>query len=248
MHPRRTRDAALAALRSGVSLSEAGRRYGVHRSTLRSWRADPGARAPDDGCFPCTGSLDDEQAYAALLGFYLGDGCLSERPRYTALRVSCDARLPGIVHDVADAIVKVRPGIRVFQVRAPGTMVVQAHWQHWTCLFPQHGPGRKHERPIVLEDWQQELVTRHPGAFLRGLFHSDGSRTRNWATRVVGGTRKRYDYPRWEFVNRSDDILGLCCWALDLSAIPWRRPRVNAVAVSRREAVRRLDELIGPKA
>ena len=64
---------------------------------------------------------------------------------------------------------------------------------------------------------------------------------------MVGGTRRRYDYPRWEFVNRSDDILGLCCWELDLSEIAWRRPRTNEVAVSRREAVRRLDELIGPK-
>jgi hypothetical protein len=24
--------------------------------------------------------------------------------------------------------------------------------------FPQHGPGRKHERPIVLEPWQLEIV------------------------------------------------------------------------------------------
>jgi hypothetical protein len=73
-------------------------------------------------------------------------------------------------------------------------------WKHWPCLFPQHGPGRKHERPILLEDWQREIVERHPGDFLRGLFHSDGCRTRNWATRVVAGERRRYDYPRWEFV------------------------------------------------
>ena len=45
---------------------------------------------------------------------------------------------------------------------------------------------------------------------LRGLFHSDGSRTNNWATRNVAGERKRYDYPRWEFVNRSDDIFDIC--------------------------------------
>src|SRR3546814_15577428 len=38
--------------------------------------------------------------------------------------------------------------------------------------FPQHGPGRKHERPIVLEPWQVGIVEAHPAAFLRGLFHS----------------------------------------------------------------------------
>lgn len=64
---------------------------------------------------------------------------------------------------------------------------------------------------------------------------------------MVAGKKKRYEYPRWEFVNRSDDILHLCTWALDLCDLAWRRPRINAVAVSRRDDVRRLDELIGLK-
>lgn len=247
MYSRVVRDAAMTALRSGESLSTVSRRLGVDRSTLRAWRARPERRTADDGCPACSGSVEDEQAYAALLGYYLGDGCLSTAPRYVVLRISCDAALPGIITDVGTTLTWIRPGMKVFHVHAPGAVVVQAHWQHWPCLFPQHGPGRKHERPIVLEGWQREIVERHPGDFLRGLFHSDGSRTRNWATRVVAGERRRYDYPRWEFVNRSDDILGLCTWALDLCAIRWRRPRVNAIAVSRRDDVRRLDGLIGLK-
>jgi hypothetical protein len=182
-----------------------------------------------------------------LLGFYLGDGCVSAHARYFMLRVSCDARLPGIIDDVTHVMCRVRPDAKTFHVKAPGTVVVESNWVHWPCLFPQHGPGRKHERSIVLEDWQGDIVERHPADFLRGLFHSDGSRTRNWATRTVGGLRQRYDYPRWQFTNRSEDILGLCCWALDLCGISWRRPRVAAIAVSRRDGVRRLDALIGPK-
>jgi hypothetical protein len=162
--------------------------------------------------------------------------------------VSCDASYPAIIEDVSELMSRVRPGARVFQVPAPGTVVVQSHWQHWPCLFPQHGPGRKHERSIVLEPWQREIVERHPADFLRGLFHSDGSRTANWARRMVNGRPKRYDYPRWEFVNRSDDILALCTWALDLCRISWRQPRPVCIAVSRRDDVHRLDELIGPKA
>ena len=57
------------------------------------------------------------------------------------------------------------------------------------CLFPQHGPGRKHERPIGLAGWQQEIVAAYPWDFLRGLLHSDGARVNNWATRVVAGER-----------------------------------------------------------
>jgi hypothetical protein len=154
---------------------------------------------------------------------------------------------PGIVADVSTALQAVRPTGRVHHVRAPGTVVVQGNWTHWPCLFPQHGPGRKHERPIVLEDWQQRLVEEQTASFLRGLFHSDGSRVRNWATRPVAGVIKRYDYPRWQFTNVSTDIRELCCWALDLVDVPWRQSNAKTISVSRREAVARLDSLIGPK-
>ncbi len=141
----------------------------------------------------------------------------------------------------------VRPGIRVFQVRGPGVVVVQGHWQHWPCRFPQHGPGRKHERPIALEDWQRSIVEGEPGSFLRGLFHSDGCRTRNWTRKLVGGEMKRYDYPRWQFTNHSADIRELCCWALDLVGVSWRQSNWKTISVSRREAVAQLDALIGLK-
>jgi hypothetical protein len=151
------------------------------------------------------------------------------------------------VRDVTDAMRRVRPGMRVFHVSAPGVTVVQSHWKHWTCLFPQHGPGRKHHRTIRLEEWQREVVVRHPADFLRGLFHSDGARVANWTTRSVAGVRKRYDYPRWQFSNRSADIRDLCCWALDLAGVPWRQSNAWTISVSTRAAVDRLDQLVGPK-
>jgi hypothetical protein len=81
--------------------------------------------------------------------------------------------------------------------------------------FPQHHPGRKHERPIILKQkWQQEIVDKHPGPFLRGLIHPDGCRITNWATRPVAGELKRYEYPRYFLSNKSLDILALCCAAL----------------------------------
>ena len=91
------------------------------------------------------------------------------------------------------------------------------------------------------------MVERHPGEFLRGLFHSDGSRVRNWATATVAGERKRYDYPRWQFTNTSDDIRRLCCWALDLVEVPWRQSNATTISVSTRAGVARLDALIGLK-
>jgi hypothetical protein len=91
-------------------------------------------------------------------------------------------------------------------------------------------------------------VSAHTAAFLRGLFHSDGCRVTNWTTRIVGGEVRRYDYPRWHFTNVSDDIRGLCGWALDMAKVEWRQSNSRNLSVSRREAVARLDVLIGLKA
>ena len=98
-----------------------------------------------------------------------------------------------------------------------------------------------------MQDWQWEIVERHPGDFLRGLFHADGCRVNNWATRVVGDRRKRYDYPRWQFVNHSEEILDWCTQALDLVEVPWRRSSWKTVSVSTRSGVARLDDIVGPK-
>ena len=80
-------------------------------------------------------------------------------------------------------------------------VVVWAYSPHLTCLFPQHGEGKKHERPIVLEPWQQELVDAAPWAFLRGCIRSDGCVFIN----RTGPTSTSATTSR----NLSQDILGL---------------------------------------
>ncbi len=59
---------------------------------------------------------------------------------------------------------------------------------------------------------------------------------------------KRYDYPRWQFINNSRDIRRWCCEALDLVDVPWRQSSPKTVSVSTRAGVARLDELSGPSA
>ena len=243
MYPVARRQEALRLLASGRSLNGASRDLGISRSTLREWR-DRGPHIRSD--FPGRDKVA-RSPYAALLGYYLGDGCLSEAPRTVVLRVSCDRTYPGIVEDVTRCITSVHLGATVHHVKAPGGGVLQNSWKHWPCLFPQHGPGRKHLRPIVLEAWQQQIVDQHPWDFLRGLVHSDGARVANWATRMVAGEKKRYDYPRWQFRNTSADILGLCGDALDTVGVPWRRSSTTTISVSTRAGVAALDEHVGPK-
>jgi hypothetical protein len=97
-------------------------------------------------------------------------------------------------------------------------MSVGTHGMHWPCLLPQHGPGVEHRRKRELADWQQAIVDGNPQRFLRGLFHSDGSRFTN--TVVHNG--KRYRCPRYMFVNESNDITELCRRSLDRTTVAWR--------------------------
>lgn len=181
------------------------------------------------------------------LGFYLGDGHIAHFARYSALRVACDSKYLGIIDDVERVLREVHPDRPVHRVRAPGCIVVQSNWKHWPCLFPQHGPGRKHERHLGMAEWQRVIVQEHPGSFLRGLFHSDGCLVKNWATRRFAGRIKRYEYPRWQFVNESDEIMRWCGEALDLVDIAYRQTNRRTLSVSGRADVARLTELIGVK-
>lgn len=122
--------------------------------------------------------LTHGEAYAQLLGFYLGDGCVAVAPRSIELRIYCDASQPQVIEEASEAIRRVMPG-RQIHLRPHGTgcVVVGASSRHWPRLLPQHGPGRKHTRRLALAPWQQHHVQAWPWAFLRGLLHSDGCRS-----------------------------------------------------------------------
>ncbi|MGH3724241.1 MAG: hypothetical protein ACRDUS_08945 [Mycobacterium sp.] len=123
--------------------------------------------------------------------------------------------------------------------RKGGCVDVSQYSKHWPCLFPQHGPGRKHSRKIALEPWQQDLVGQATEALVRGLIHSDGCR-------VVANDRGVASI-RYHFSNRSEDILGLFTAALGKLEIPWTRSTKYIVSIYRKAATARLDEFIGPK-
>lgn len=117
--------------------------------------------------------------------------------------------------------------------------------------LPQHGPGKKHERPVVLESWQQEIVDSHPWEFIRGLVHSDGCRITNWTEKVIAGERKRYEYPRYFFTNVCDDIRQLYTDTLDKLGIQWthctRDGNPFAISVARKTSVALMDAHVGSK-
>ena len=163
------------------------------------------------------------------------------------LSVWCADDWPGLVQECARAMRAIRPDNRVWLKQRQGCVEVSSCSRHWPCLFPQHGPGKKHTRKIELAVWQQTLVGRYPGDFARGLFHSDGYRGVNRVRRRWWNCDHWYGYPRYLFVNKSDDILRLCGETLDRLGVEWRYSKPNTISVARRDAVARLDEFVGPK-
>jgi hypothetical protein len=250
---------ALELIAAGINDSEIGRRLGIPRATIRDWRV--GMRAGNGGrteswsgkrkagsCFRCNGGWLDEQAYAYLLGEYLGDGCLSAYPRDVfRLRISCDVKYPDIINEIATHIVIVRGVDSVGFTKLKGCIEVSASWKHWPCVFPQHAPGKKHQRKIELAPWQREITFAYPKALIRGLIHSDGNRHINPITRKLPSGVKRYRYTRYMFTNASTDILAVFTDALEVLGVHWTQTTPRDVAVSRRNDVAFLDTFVGPK-
>jgi hypothetical protein len=255
IRPQSTVDAGLLLSDAGVLDWQNAQICGVAVKTVRRWRrlyqrrgVVRGGSAPMPPCVICDDGPLDVGAYAYLLGLYLGDGHISLNKRGVyVLSIFQDNHYPGLIEEYRDVIKAVKPGARPHLSPKKGCTAVQVYSKHWVCLFPQHGNGVKSKRPIVLEPWQREIVELDPWPFLRGLIFSDGCRITNWSTRLVRGEPKRYEYPRYFFSNRSEDILGLCTWALDLLDIAWRRSNAWHISVARREAVAALDEFVGPK-
>jgi len=135
---------------------------------------------------------------------------------------------------------------------------VFGYCKHLPALFPQHGKGRKHTRPIVLEDWQRNLIDKHPWSFIKGLIHTDGCRYIQ--------KQKYNQYVKYNFTNVSKDIIDIftsSCDKLNLKYVSFCRKAEKQRHVSKwnirakndswiitindRESVQLMDRHIGPK-
>src|SRR4051812_34299653 len=164
----------MTLVESGLNDCEVGRRLDLPRTTVRDWRRWT-RKAGAQGCPRC-GRLSlkrivfSEPDYAELLGLYLGDGHIVRTGRSDRLRLFLDTRYGVIVRDARELLERCFPEHRVGQFRTGKgtTTILSLYCTHLACLFPQHGPGRKHRRSIVLEGWQTGIVEREPWRFLRG--------------------------------------------------------------------------------
>lgn len=248
MHSSAVREQALELLRSGLNDCEVSRRTGIPRTTVRDWRKPRyqpvGDPIPHGPCARCWGDgrhlAFKPVDYAELLGLYLGDGHLVRLARTWKLRLFLDSRYGGIVSETRELLG------RCFPYNSTGTLlahqgrmtILSVHSSHLPCLFPQHGPGLKHQRRIRLEQWQDDIVARAPWHFLKGCIRSDGCS-------FVNRTGP-YKYLSYQFSNHSSDILDLFCVACDRADLQYRR-YARSVRINRRSSVARLKAKIGVK-
>ena len=181
------------------------------------------------------------ETYAALLGLYLGDGSIVRMLRTHRMRIHLDAKYPGIVGETFATLRTTMPHHSVGLVeRHEGRMIdVSIYDSHLPCLFPQHGPGMKHTRPIILEPWQRALVDAAPFDFLRGCIWSDGCCYLN--------RTGKYVYRSYCFDNRSTDILDLVAEVCEQAGVRCNRNH-RSVRIYRRASVALLEEHVGWKA
>jgi transcriptional regulator with XRE-family HTH domain len=252
MHGRSDFDNAMRLIEAGVSDADVAARTGISRRTVNRWRHQrraPGSlrrRAPAATRW----QPPNPATYAYLFGLYLGDGYIASSSRSPFLQVSLDQRYPAVIAECAAAVAATFPrsAVHVYPRSSSGCTVVQASTPMLTLAFPQHGPGRKHERTIGLAGWQRRITTAHVRPFLRGLIHSDGCRTVNrFRTKLPSGRVADYAYPRYFFSNASADIRRIFCRHCELLGIRWTQSNARNISVSHRDSVAVLDSFVGPK-
>ena len=243
-----------ATIRRARKLSEAGHSdytvakiTGVTRQTVMTWR-HRGFAPREERPTSWTVAVPE---YPYLLGLYLGDGCLylPGRSRAHTLDLACDAEYTTIMAE-AECALRTVFGARVRRWLPKDASCVHLRVTHraLASAFPQHGPGRKHERRIELVEWQRTLTYRYPEAFMRGLIHSDGSRCINQVNTTLPSDREaHYEYVRYFFTNYSEDIRRIFCEHCDLVGIRWTQSNHRNISISHRDSTAILDEIVGPK-
>jgi hypothetical protein len=161
-------------------------------------------------------------------------------PRTMHLRIFLDSKYPEIIDDSELLLKRCLGSNRVGRLYAhEGRMtILSVYSQHFACLFPQHGAGKKHERRVALESWQQALVNEAPWSFLRGCIRSDGC--------VFINRTGPYDYLSYDFANHSQDILDLFARTCAQVGVGYRRYAQN-IRIYRRPSVALMKAHVGLK-
>jgi transcriptional regulator with XRE-family HTH domain len=237
---------------TGLSDREIARRVGISQSTISRWhRSNEPPLTVRRHERSSSWRISNADRYCYLLGAYLGDGTLShQEPNFWSLAIVNDRLYSDISAEILRAMAVTFPGStpRLWASWRGKSDVLHIAHPAIRRAIPQHGAGRKHTRPIVLEEWQRRLTRAHPDALIRGLIHSDGCRSINHVkTTLPRGRIAEYHYVRYFFTNHSTDILEIFTEHCELLGVRVTQSNPRNLSVSHRDSVAVLEEVVGPK-
>jgi hypothetical protein len=236
-------------MREGLSDRRIAVLTNIPHPTVRRWRHRE--QAPGRRSHHFSWRVPDAYAYCYLLGCYLGDGNIAHPSRNDwELRLACDQRYVDVLDEIRAAatltFLDAQP--TTFASSTGASALVRISHPGIAQAFPQHGPGRKHLRRIVLAGWQMDLTHREPEALIRGLIHSDGCRVENRVrTKLPSGRLAEYHYIRYFFSNLSADIRQIFIDHCALLGIRVTQSNPRNLSVSHRDSVAILEQIVGPK-
>ena len=174
-----------------------------------------------------------EKEYSYILGLYLGDGHIVKMKRTFRLRIFLDKKYDDLNNYVKRTLELLFPNNKVTINKTKINMIIiNVYSNNLINLFPQHGAGKKHNRSIVLEDWQRDVIV--PDQIIKGLIHSDGSY-------FYSGI-----YDRYEFKNSSSDILSIFKIYSNKLNLKYTEQK-KVITFYKREDVLKLKTIIGTK-
>jgi intein/homing endonuclease len=186
-----------------------------------------------------------QEAYAYLLGLYLGDGHIIKTKSLKngnvvyKFRIFQDAKYINLIQLCAHKM-KFLFESEINIINKPGCVELICYKNNIPEIFPQHGAGKKHKRKIALQDWQKDIIRKYPKEFIKGLIHSDGCR---YVIKQSG-----HEYVKYELSNRSQDILEHFDWACSLIGVDTRRHSGGRASILRTQKdVEIFQSFIGPK-
>lgn len=226
----------------GLNNCEISKILNIPRTTINDWiKNKPNFNKFQKTNFNPKKYIEDNnlnETYSYILGLYLGDGYINKMKRTYKLRIVNDVKYSKLNMFIKLQLEKLFPSNVVGFVNRNTYLEIYVHSNKLEKLFPQHEVGRKHQRKIILTNWQTEIISNK--YLLIGLFHSDGC---YYINKVNG-----YEYESYSFSNKSLDIHKIfqtCCNNLGLSYT--KTNKMNETQLRKRDVVNYLKDNIGTK-
>lgn len=207
---------------NGNNKSEIHRITGIPRSTVTNWIHPTYIRKTDfprNSYTPITNfdehfnTPEKRAAYSFILAVYLCDGWINQKSRIPRILLINDAKYSKNIEEWRENLAIIFPNniINVKKRTKSNSVDVSCYSKQLNEIFPQSGKGPKHDRKMVLMDWQETIIQEYPEKFIRGCIQSDGC--------IYHQKVGNYAYKRYNFINKSEDVIDFFLRALNFKGI-----------------------------